>query len=185
MVPVALALGSNLGDRERHLRGALAALASSVGDLRVSTFHETDPVGVGDQPRFLNAAATGFTTLPARDLLARLLDIEQQFGRTRPHAGAPRTLDIDLILYGDQIVEEPDLSVPHPRVRGTPVCARTACRNRLGLGGSRDRTNGGGAVAEPSQLARHTGRAAPLRVTSKDRPLAGPSGRETRGNGRS
>lgn len=117
MVPVALALGSNLGDRERHLRGALAALASSVGDLRVSTFHETDPVGVGDQPRFLNAAATGFTTLPARDLLARLLDIEQQFGRTRPHAGAPRTLDIDLILYGDQIVEEPDLSVPHPRVR--------------------------------------------------------------------
>ena len=117
MVPVALALGSNLGDRERHLRGALAALASSVDGLRVSTFHETDPVGVGDQPRFLNAAATGFTTLPARDLLARILDIEQQFGRTRPHAGAPRTLDIDLILYGDQIVEEPDLSVPHSRVR--------------------------------------------------------------------
>ena len=117
MVPVALALGSNLGDRERHLRGALAELASSVSDLRVSTFHDTDPVGVGDQPRFLNAAATGLTILPARDLLARLLDVEQHCGRTRPYAGAPRTIDIDLILYGDQTVEEPDLNVPHPRFR--------------------------------------------------------------------
>lgn len=117
MVPVALVLGSNLGDRERYLRGALGELASSVFDLRVSTFHDTDPVGVGDQPRFLNAAATGLTTLPARDLLARFLDVEQHFGRTRPYAGAPRTIDIDLIFYGDQIVEESHLYVPHPRVR--------------------------------------------------------------------
>ena len=72
---------------------------------------------MGDQPRFLNAAATGFTTLPARDLLARLLEVEQHFGRTRPYAGAPRTIDIDLIFYGDQIVEEPHLYIPHPRVR--------------------------------------------------------------------
>ena len=154
MVPVALALGSNLGDRERHLRGALAALASSVGDLRASTFHETDPVGGGDQPRFLNAAATGGTMLPARDLLARLLDVEQQFGRTRPYAGAPRTLDIDLIFYGDQIVEEPDLNVPHPRVRERlfvlaplaeiasdwvdPVTGRTVGELLQSLRGSRD-----------------------------------------------
>lgn len=117
MVPVALALGSNLGDRERYLRTALTELASSIGDLRVSTFHDTAPVGVGDQPRFLNAAATGRTALPARDLLARFLDVEQHFGRTRPHTGAPRTLDLDLILYGDQIIEESGLSVPHPRAR--------------------------------------------------------------------
>jgi len=117
LVHVAFALGANLGDREGYLRGALAALAPLVSELRVSTFHETDPVGVGDQPRFLNAAATGRTALPARDLLARFLDVERYFGRTRPRAGAPRTLDLDLILYGGQIAEEPDLKVPHPRFR--------------------------------------------------------------------
>lgn len=117
MVDIALALGSNLGDREGTLRSALASLASIISDLRASTFHETDPVGVGDQPRFLNAAATGRTALPARDLLARFLDVEQCFGRTRAYSGAPRTLDLDLILYGCQIVEERDLSVPHPRFR--------------------------------------------------------------------
>jgi 2-amino-4-hydroxy-6-hydroxymethyldihydropteridine diphosphokinase len=117
LVPVAFALGANLGDREGYLRGALAALAPLVSELRVSTFHETEPVGVGEQPRFLNAAATGRTTLPARDLLDRFLDIERHFGRTRPREGAPRTLDLDLILYGGQIADEPDLEVPHPRFR--------------------------------------------------------------------
>ena len=117
MVPVALALGSNLGDREGYLRAALKELASSIGGLRVSTFLDTDPVGVGDQPTFLNAAATGHTELPAKELLARFLAIERQHGRTRPHVGAPRTLDLDLILYGDQIIEEPDFHVPHLRFR--------------------------------------------------------------------
>ena len=117
MVPVALALGSNLGDRERFLRVALKDLAASVEGLRVSTFHVTDPVGVIDQPRFLNAAATGRTALSAADLLALFLDVERRHGRTRPHAGAPRTLDLDLILYGDQIIEEPDLHIPHLRFR--------------------------------------------------------------------
>lgn len=116
-ISVAIALGSNLGDRERYLREALAELAASIDDLHVSTFHDTDPVGVGDQPRFLNAAATGRTTLPAGALLARLLEVEHRFGRARPHAGAPRTLDLDLILYGDQVIDEPDLHVPHPRFR--------------------------------------------------------------------
>ena len=92
-------------------------LVSSIDDVRVSTFHETDPVGVGDQPRFLNAAATGRTGLQPRALLAILLDIERRFGRARPYPGAPRTLDLDLILYGDQIIEERDLTVPHPRFR--------------------------------------------------------------------
>ena len=117
MVPVALSLGSNLGDRERYLRVALTDLASSIGGLRVSTFHVTDPVGVRDQPRFLNAAATGHTALSARDLLARFLEVERQHGRTRPHVGAPRTLDLDLILYGDRIIQEPDLHIPHLRFR--------------------------------------------------------------------
>jgi 2-amino-4-hydroxy-6-hydroxymethyldihydropteridine diphosphokinase len=114
---VAIALGSNLGDRERHLRTAAAAVQSVVPDLRVSTFYDTAPVGVGEQPRFLNAAAIGTTVLPARALLGTLLDIEATLGRTRPHPGAARTVDLDLILYGDHVIEERDLVVPHPRFR--------------------------------------------------------------------
>lgn len=117
MIPVAIALGSNLGDRERYLSDAIAALAPSISELRVSTFHETEPVGVGEQPRFLNAAATGRTTLSPQVLLATLLDIEHRLGRERPHPGAPRTLDLDLILYGDDVIEQPGLIVPHPRFR--------------------------------------------------------------------
>jgi 2-amino-4-hydroxy-6-hydroxymethyldihydropteridine diphosphokinase len=117
VIPVAIALGSNLGDRERHLRTALAALAQLLTDLRVSSFHETDPVGVAPQPRFLNAAATGRTALPAAALLSELLAIEKRHGRERPHAGAARTLDLDLILYGDTVRDEPGLVVPHPRFR--------------------------------------------------------------------
>jgi 2-amino-4-hydroxy-6-hydroxymethyldihydropteridine diphosphokinase len=116
-IPAAIALGSNVGDRESLLREGVAALEHHLRDLRVSTFHETDPVGVSDQPRFLNAAATGYTVLSARDLLHVLLDIEQRLGRERPYPGAPRTLDLDLILYGDLIVNERDLVVPHPRFR--------------------------------------------------------------------
>lgn len=117
MVPVAIALGSNLGDRRRCLREAVAALAPVLANLRVSAFLETDPVGVAPQPRFLNAAAVGHTALSARRLLATLLDVEQRFGRERPHPGAPRTLDLDLILYGDAVIHEPGLRVPHPRFR--------------------------------------------------------------------
>jgi 2-amino-4-hydroxy-6-hydroxymethyldihydropteridine diphosphokinase len=116
-IRVAVALGSNLGDRERYLRDASAALREPLSGLTVSAFYDTEPVGVGEQPRFLNAAAIGSTTLPARALLEALLGIEAGFGRTRPHPGAARTLDLDLILYGDQIIEERDLTVPHPRFR--------------------------------------------------------------------
>lgn len=116
-VPVAIALGSNLGDRERFLRQAIEALATLLSDLRVSAFHETTPVGVGDQPRFLNAAAAGWTALGPRDLLSRLLAIEQSLGRERPYAGAPRTIDVDLLLYGEAVIDERGLIVPHPRFR--------------------------------------------------------------------
>jgi 2-amino-4-hydroxy-6-hydroxymethyldihydropteridine diphosphokinase len=116
-IRVAVALGSNLGDRERYLREAIGELRSFISDLTSSAFYDTAPIGVGDQPRFLNAAAIGSTALPARALLERLLSTEAKFGRTRPHSGAARTLDLDLILYGDQVIEEQDLTVPHPRFR--------------------------------------------------------------------
>ena len=113
-----VALGSNLGDRQAHLDRAIERLARHLGALRVSSVHETDPVGVpGDQRRFLNAVAVGETTLEARALLGELLAIEREAGRERPYAGAARTLDLDLILFGDAIIDEPHLTVPHPRFR--------------------------------------------------------------------
>ena len=118
MTRVAIALGSNLGDRDGYLRAALEALKPCIDRLRVSTFHDTAPVGVGRQPTFLNAMAVGETSLDARALLETLLTIERDLGRERPFPGAPRTLDLDLILYGDAIVDEPpSLIVPHPRFR--------------------------------------------------------------------
>ncbi len=118
-VPVAVALGSNLGDRRSNLDYAAARLRTLIDDLRLSAYHETAPAGVtGEQPDFLNAAAAGTTALPARELLDRLLGIERERGRERPYAAAPRTLDLDLILLGDAIVDAPpDLVVPHPRFR--------------------------------------------------------------------
>jgi 2-amino-4-hydroxy-6-hydroxymethyldihydropteridine diphosphokinase len=117
LTPVAIALGSNLGDRERCLLGAIEALKASIHRLRVSAFHDTVHVGVGNQPRFLNAAAVGRTALAPRELLETLLGIERDFGRERPFPGAARTLDLDLILYGDRVIEEAGLIVPHPRFR--------------------------------------------------------------------
>jgi 2-amino-4-hydroxy-6-hydroxymethyldihydropteridine diphosphokinase len=115
---VAIALGSNLGDREAYLRSAIVALKPSIKNLRVSTFHDTAPVGVGAQPLFLNATAVGETSLSARTLLDTLLIVERELGRERPFPGAPRTLDLDLILYDDAIIDEaPSLIVPHPRFR--------------------------------------------------------------------
>jgi 2-amino-4-hydroxy-6-hydroxymethyldihydropteridine diphosphokinase len=112
-------LGANLGDRERTLHGAVAALGSEEGIevLAVSTLRETEPVGVGEQPLFLNGAAALDTTLGAAELLDRLLAVEQRFGRFRvPGEHGPRTLDLDLLLYGDEQLEEPGLTVPHPRL---------------------------------------------------------------------
>jgi 2-amino-4-hydroxy-6-hydroxymethyldihydropteridine diphosphokinase len=116
---VAVALGSNLGDRDQVLRSAVAALSVHITSLRVSLFHETMPVGMPGSPEpFLNAAVAGETALSAHALLETLLAIEQAFGRQRPHPGASRTLDLDLILYGDAIINEPPrLLVPHPRFR--------------------------------------------------------------------
>jgi 2-amino-4-hydroxy-6-hydroxymethyldihydropteridine diphosphokinase len=112
-------LGANLGDRERMLRAAVDALAAEEGIevVSVSTLRETEPVGVGEQPRFLNGAVELETTLTARELLDRLLAVEQRFGRIRiPGEHGPRTLDLDLLLYGDEVIDEPGLAVPHPRL---------------------------------------------------------------------
>jgi 2-amino-4-hydroxy-6-hydroxymethyldihydropteridine diphosphokinase len=115
---VAVSLGSNLGDRVAHLDHAVARLRSLLRHLRVSSYHPTAPVGVvGPQPMYLNAAAIGSTELPPRALIDALLGIEEERGRERPFPNAPRTLDLDLILFGDRVMTEPGLIVPHPRFR--------------------------------------------------------------------
>src|SRR5262249_2692304 len=115
---IAVSLGSNLGDRVAHLDHAVARLRGLLRHLRVSGYHPTVPLGVvGPQPMYLNAAAIGFSELPPRELLDALLGIEKERGRERPSPNAPRTLDLDLILFGDRVIEEPGLIVPHPRFR--------------------------------------------------------------------
>jgi 2-amino-4-hydroxy-6-hydroxymethyldihydropteridine diphosphokinase len=112
-------LGGNLGDRRANLDRAVELLRHEPG-LRVvgvSSFRETDPVGYVDQPRFLNGAVALETGLGPRELLDRLLAIERALGRERtgPRFG-PRTIDLDLLLYGAETVDEPGLTVPHPRL---------------------------------------------------------------------
>jgi len=115
-----VALGANLGDRERTIRAALAELDGTPGVevAAVSRLVETEPVGYLDQPRFLNGAAALETSLPPQELLDLLLAVERRFGRSRegvPPQG-PRTLDLDLLLYGTAQIEEPGLRIPHPRL---------------------------------------------------------------------
>jgi len=112
-------LGANLGDREGSIHAAVERLRArpDMTVVAVSHLRETEPVGIVDQPRFINAAVALDTNLGARELLDVLLAIERELGRTRtgPRYG-PRTIDLDLLLYGDEIVDEPGLTVPHPRL---------------------------------------------------------------------
>lgn len=118
MPRVFVALGSNVGDREANLELALLRMDEELDLVACSTFLETDPVGVTDQPGFLNAVAELRTDLPPRELLERLLEIERELGRDRSRElrWGPRTLDLDLLLYGDETIDEPGLTVPHPRL---------------------------------------------------------------------
>jgi 2-amino-4-hydroxy-6-hydroxymethyldihydropteridine diphosphokinase len=116
-IDVAIALGSNVGDRRATLQSAITRLQPIVSGIRASAFFDTPYVGDDVQPSVLNAAVVGVTVLDPHALLERLLTIEQEFGRTRPYGGAPRTLDLDLILYGNATISEPGLVVPHPRFR--------------------------------------------------------------------
>jgi len=115
-----IGLGSNLGEREATLAAAVEELdaAPGVSVLGVSTLIDTEPVGVLDQPRFLNGALAIETELPPRELLDLLLAVEARFGRDRTAVPAqgPRTLDLDLLVYGEEEVDEPGLRVPHPRL---------------------------------------------------------------------
>ena len=114
-----IGLGANLGDRESSLRRAVELLDRdpAIAVVGVSSFRETEPVGYLDQPRFLNGACAVETELSARALLDRLLAVERELGRERsgPRFG-PRTIDLDLLLYGDETIDEPGLTVPHPRL---------------------------------------------------------------------
>lgn len=116
MAQALIGLGSNLDDRGGTLRAALEALAGTPGITvrQVSGFLETLPVGGPEQPCFLNAAAELETKLSPHALIERLLAIERDFGRERTVKWGPRTLDLDLLLYGRQVVDTPDLQVPHP-----------------------------------------------------------------------
>jgi 2-amino-4-hydroxy-6-hydroxymethyldihydropteridine diphosphokinase len=114
-----IGLGSNLGDRAATIRRALERLDAhaEIELLAVSSLRETDPVGVEDQPRFLNGAAALRTELGPRELLDRMLEVERGLGRVRDGTRyGPRTIDLDLLLYGDAVVDEPGLEIPHPRL---------------------------------------------------------------------
>ncbi|MGE4343610.1 MAG: 2-amino-4-hydroxy-6-hydroxymethyldihydropteridine diphosphokinase [Geoalkalibacter sp.] len=114
-----IALGSNEGDREANLRGARDFLQRSEGInlLASSALYETEPVGgPPDQGLYLNAVLAATTTLTARALLELCLQVEESFGRMRNEPMAPRTLDLDILFYGDHIIDEPDLVIPHPRL---------------------------------------------------------------------
>jgi 2-amino-4-hydroxy-6-hydroxymethyldihydropteridine diphosphokinase len=113
-----IALGSNLQDPASQVRQALQQLAMlpETSLLRASSLYRTAPVGYGNQPDFINAAAGISTTLEPLPLLRALLDIEQRRGRERPFPNAPRVLDLDLLLYDDLTMQTPELTLPHPRL---------------------------------------------------------------------
>ncbi len=116
MVKAFLSAGANMGDRKAHLEFALRSLSKGGSVRQASSIYETEPVGYLDQPWFLNQAIELETDLSARQLLALCQDIESSGGRIRTFRNAPRTLDLDILLYGDSVVGEPDLIIPHPRM---------------------------------------------------------------------
>jgi len=113
-----IGIGSNLGDREAHLHRAVERLEAEgeIEVVAVSRLRETEPVGPVEQGPFLNGAVLVSTELTARELLERLLAIEESLGRVRRERFGPRTIDLDLLLYGDEVLDEPGLTVPHPRL---------------------------------------------------------------------
>lgn len=115
-VRAAIGLGSNLGDRARHIVEAVAELSALGSLVAFSALYETAPVGGPPQGKFLNAVAVIETELSADETLQECLRIEQEHGRERTEAWGPRTLDLDLLLYGDSVIDRPGLKVPHPRL---------------------------------------------------------------------
>ena len=116
---IVVAFGSNLGDRDTAIREAAGKVAALLTNFRLSQIVETRPVGAGleNDPPYLNAVGVGESTRSPRELFEQLRTIEEAAGRMRSYLGAPRTLDLDLILVGDQVFDEADLQIPHPRFR--------------------------------------------------------------------
>lgn len=118
MTDVYLGLGSNVGDRQAQLNEAIRLLDEKKGIevVKVSSFYETAPVGYVDQPDFLNLCIAIKTDLSPQAVLENALEIEQALHRVRKERWGPRTLDIDILMYGDEVIETPDLVIPHPRM---------------------------------------------------------------------
>jgi 2-amino-4-hydroxy-6-hydroxymethyldihydropteridine diphosphokinase len=114
---VYLALGSNLGDRQAHLTAALISLSENIEIQAVSSIYETEPVGYVDQPQFFNIACYGYTSLSAQELLVTAKAIESQQGRQATIRNGPRVIDIDILMYDDQVLTQENLTIPHPRMR--------------------------------------------------------------------
>lgn len=115
-VEVFLGLGSNLGNREDNLRRALDLVGERIAIERTSSLYDTAPWGYLDQPRFLNCACSGSTSLRPLPLLKELKGVERQLGREPGFANGPRLIDVDILFYGREIISEPSLEVPHPRL---------------------------------------------------------------------
>ena len=115
-VTVYLGLGSNLGNRQDNLDRALDLLSQRLRIGKVSSVYDTEPVGNIEQPRFLNLVCQVYTTLTPKELLILVKGIESKLGRVSSKPNAPRTIDIDILFYGDQVMETPELVIPHPRL---------------------------------------------------------------------
>ncbi|MEJ2109237.1 MAG: 2-amino-4-hydroxy-6-hydroxymethyldihydropteridine diphosphokinase [Acidobacteriota bacterium] len=111
-----ISAGSNIGDKDKNLEHALKKLEAAGAVAQTSPIFETEPVGYEDQPWFLNMVVGMDTRMSARDLLRCCMQIETSQGRTRSFKNAPRTLDLDILFYGDLVLEERDLCIPHPRL---------------------------------------------------------------------
>ena len=119
MPVVHIAIGSNRGDRQENCRKAIELLKQKgITPVAISTMHETEPEGVTDQLLFINMAVSAETELPPLELLAVLKEIEKQMGREETVRYGPRVIDLDLLLYGDETIDEPGLVVPHPLMHG-------------------------------------------------------------------
>ncbi len=154
MTTVYLGLGSNIGDRRSHLAHGVRRLDQEYGITGVSSVWETDPVGYAAQGRFLNLVARVETEAPPREVLETVRAIEGERGRERTFRNAPRTLDIDILLYGDLTMEEKGLTIPHPRMTGRTFVLVPLLELEPGL---RDPRSGRAfaelAAAQPSEVA--------------------------------